>query len=84
MGAGSGVTSLVSRRFGEGRIGEANNIAGNAVILRLSVWALRLKVCTIFLVEPQMMGVFTFQGMGMGVRALVLTMSRIGRPGRRR
>jgi Na+-driven multidrug efflux pump len=35
----------------------------------------RAKVCT-FLVEPQMMGVFTFQGMGMGFRALALTMSR--------
>jgi len=45
-------------------------------LLCLSVWAVRARVCTIFLVEPQMMGVFTFQGMGMGFRALVLTMSR--------
>ena len=44
--------------------------------LELSVWALRLRVCTIFLVEPQMMAMFTFQGMGMGFRALVLTMLR--------
>ena len=44
--------------------------------LHLSVWAVRAKVCTIFLVEPQMMGIFTFQGMGMGFRALVLTMAR--------
>ena len=45
-------------------------------LLHLSVWALRLRVCTIFLVEPQMMAMFTFQGMGMGFRALVLTMMR--------
>ena len=44
--------------------------------LDLSVWALRLRVCTIFLVEPQMMAMFTFQGMGMGFRALALTMLR--------
>jgi putative MATE family efflux protein len=45
-------------------------------LLDLAVWALRLKVCTIVLVEPQMMGIFTFQGMGMGMRALALTMAR--------
>ncbi len=44
--------------------------------LALAVWALRLKVATIFLVEPQMMGVFTFQGMGMGFRAMVLSLAR--------
>jgi len=44
--------------------------------LNLAVWALRLKVATIFLVEPQMMGVFTFQGMGMGFRAMVLSLAR--------
>jgi len=51
-------------------------LAREADMLRLAVWAARMKVCTIFLVEPQMMGVFTFQGMGMGFRALVLTMTR--------
>ncbi|MBN1676290.1 MAG: MATE family efflux transporter [Kiritimatiellae bacterium] len=50
--------------------------ARDAELLRLGAWAVRAKVCTIFLVEPQMMGVFTFQGMGMGFRALVLTLSR--------
>lgn len=49
-------------------------LAREPELLRLSVWAARMKVCTIFLVEPQMMGVFTFQGMG--VRALVLTTTR--------
>ena len=51
-------------------------LARDADMLRLAVWAARMKVCTIFLVEPQMMGVFTFQGMGMGFRALMLTMTR--------
>jgi len=51
-------------------------LAREPALLRLSVWALRLRISTIFLVEPQMMAVFTFQGMGMGFRALVLTMSR--------
>lgn len=51
-------------------------LAHDPELLRLAVWAVRLKVCTIFLVEPQMMGLFTFQGMGMGFRALVLMMTR--------
>jgi len=51
-------------------------LAREPELLRLAVWAVRLKVCTIFLVEPQMMGVFTFQGMGMGFHALALTMTR--------
>jgi len=45
-------------------------------LLRLGVLALRLKMCTFFLIEPQMMAVFTLQGMGMGGRAMVLTMCR--------
>lgn len=51
-------------------------MARDPELLELAVWALRLKVCTIVLVEPQMMGTFTFQGMGMGLRALVLTTAR--------
>ena len=51
-------------------------MAPDPELLELAVWALRLKVCTIVLVEPQMMGIFTFQGMGMGTRALALTMAR--------
>jgi putative MATE family efflux protein len=45
-------------------------------LLRLSVLALRLKICTFFLVEPQMMAVFSLQGMGMGGRAMLLTIAR--------
>ncbi len=45
-------------------------------LARLAVWALRLKISTIFLVEPQMMAVGTFEGMGMGLRAMVLTLTR--------
>jgi putative MATE family efflux protein len=45
-------------------------------LARLGPLALRLRVCTFFLVEPQMMAVFMFQGMGMGGRAMALTMSR--------
>ena len=51
-------------------------MARDPELLELAVWALRLKVCTIVLVEPQMMGIFTFQGMGMGMRALLLTTAR--------
>lgn len=51
-------------------------MASEEKLLELAVWALRLKVCTIVLVEPQMMGMFTFQGMGMGLRALTLSMLR--------
>lgn len=45
-------------------------------LARLGPLALRLRVCTFFLVEPQMMAVFMFQGMGMGGRAMWLTLSR--------
>jgi len=45
-------------------------------LLRLGALSLRLKMCTFFLVEPQMMAVFTLQGMGMGGRAMLLTVSR--------
>jgi putative MATE family efflux protein len=43
---------------------------------RLSVLSLRLCMSTFFLVEPQMMAMFTLQAMGFGGRAMVLTMSR--------
>ncbi|MBI2302543.1 MAG: MATE family efflux transporter [Armatimonadetes bacterium] len=43
---------------------------------RLGVLSLRLTVCTFFLVEPQMMAVFSLQGMGMGGRAMWLTVWR--------
>lgn len=45
-------------------------------LLRLGVIALRLQLCTFFLVEPQMMAVFTLQGMGMGTWAMWLTLLR--------
>jgi putative MATE family efflux protein len=45
-------------------------------LLRLGVLSLRLKMCTFFLVEPQMMAVFSLEGMGMGGRAMLLIMSR--------
>jgi Na+-driven multidrug efflux pump len=45
-------------------------------LLRLGALSLRLKMCTFFLIEPQMMAVFSLQGMGMGGRAMLLTMSR--------
>jgi putative MATE family efflux protein len=45
-------------------------------LARLAPLALRLRVSTFFLVEPQMMAVFLFQGMGLGGRAMLLTMSR--------
>jgi MATE family, multidrug efflux pump len=50
--------------------------AREAELLRLGVLSLRLKMCTFFLIEPQMMAVFTLQGMGMGGRAMALTLSR--------
>ncbi len=45
-------------------------------LLRLGTLSLRLKMCTFFLIEPQMMAVFSLQGMGMGGRAMLLTTSR--------
>jgi putative MATE family efflux protein len=51
-------------------------VARDPELLRLGVLSLRLKMCTFFLVEPQMMAVFSLQGMGMGGRAMLLTMSR--------
>jgi putative MATE family efflux protein len=45
-------------------------------LLRLGVLSLRLKMCTFFLIEPQMMAVFTLEGMGMGGRAMLLILSR--------
>jgi putative MATE family efflux protein len=50
--------------------------AREAELLSLAVLSLRIRSSTLFLVEPQMMAVFTLQGMGMGTRALVLTLSR--------
>jgi len=45
-------------------------------LARLGPLALRLRICTFFLVEPQMMAVFLFQGMGFGGQAMLLTLSR--------
>jgi putative MATE family efflux protein len=45
-------------------------------LARLGPMALRWRVCTFFLVEPQMMAVFMFQGMGKGGQAMVLTLVR--------
>ena len=45
-------------------------------LARLAVLALRIKIATFFLVEPQMMAVFSLQGMGMGTRAMLLTLTR--------
>ena len=50
--------------------------AREAELLSLAVLSLRIRSSTMFLVEPQMMAVFTLQGMGMGTRALVLSLSR--------
>lgn len=45
-------------------------------LARLAPLALRFRVATFFIVEPQMMAVFMFQGMGMGGRAMALTLTR--------
>lgn len=45
-------------------------------LLKLGVLAFRLRVMTLFLVEPQMMGVASLQGMGKGVHAMLVTMSQ--------
>lgn len=50
--------------------------AKDAELARLAPLALRFRVSTFFLVEPQMMAVFMFQGMGMGGRAMALTLTR--------
>lgn len=50
--------------------------AREAGLLSLAMLSLRIRSSALFLVEPQMMAVFTLQGMGMGTRALVLTLSR--------
>ncbi len=50
--------------------------AHDAELQRLGVLALRLQISTFFLVEPQMMAVFTLQGMGKGAAAMWLTVSR--------
>ena len=50
--------------------------ADDPELLRLGMLSLRLKMCTFFLVEPQMMAVFTLQGMGMGGRSMLLTLIR--------
>lgn len=43
-------------------------------LIALAVLAFRLRVMTLFLVEPQMMGVASLQGMGKGVQAMTVTM----------
>ena len=45
-------------------------------LTQLGPLALRLRVSTFFLVEPQMMAVFMLQGMGFGGQAMLLTFSR--------
>jgi len=45
-------------------------------LARLGPLALRVRMSSFFLMEPQMMAVFLFQGMGMGGRAMTLTVSR--------
>ncbi|MBN1460157.1 MAG: MATE family efflux transporter, partial [Armatimonadetes bacterium] len=40
--------------------------AREAGLLSLAILSLRIRTCTLFLVEPQMMAIFTLQGMGMG------------------
>ena len=45
-------------------------------LIKLAVIAFRLRIVTLFLVEPQMMGVASLQGMGKGVQALMVTMTR--------
>jgi len=51
-------------------------IARDPALLELSVLSLRLKMCTFFIVEPQMMALFSLQGMGFGSRAMLITTSR--------
>ncbi|HUS80691.1 MAG TPA: MATE family efflux transporter, partial [Armatimonadota bacterium] len=48
MGAGAGVTSLVSRRFGERRLDEVNQIAGNAVVLPVLLGVSVAAICLAF------------------------------------
>ncbi|MEN6404187.1 MAG: MATE family efflux transporter, partial [Armatimonadia bacterium] len=43
-------------------------------LIKLSMLAFRLRVITLFLVEPQMMGVASLQGMGRGLQAMMVTM----------
>lgn len=45
-------------------------------LLALATLAFRLKIATLFLVEPQMMGMALLQGMGRGVQAMMLTLVR--------
>jgi len=45
-------------------------------LVRLAVIALRLRMATLFLVEPQMMGVASLQGMGKGLHAMLVTLVR--------
>ncbi len=45
-------------------------------LIRLAVMAYRLRIATLFLVEPQMMGVASLQGMGKGLHAMVVTLVR--------
>ncbi len=51
-------------------------LAREAELLDLATLALQLKLCTLFLVEPQMMAMFALEGMGFGGRAMMLNMSR--------
>jgi len=43
-------------------------------LLKLGVLAFRLRIMTLFIVEPQMMGVASLQGMGRGLQAMMVTM----------
>lgn len=45
-------------------------------LARLAPLALRLRISSFFLVEPQMMAVFMLQGMGFGGQAMLLTLGR--------
>ena len=48
MGTGAGVTSLVSRRFGEQKVDEVNHIAGNAVVLPVLLGVGVGSLCLLF------------------------------------
>jgi len=43
-------------------------------LIKLAVLAFRLRMVTLFIVEPQMMGVAALQGMGRGLQAMMVTM----------
>lgn len=51
-------------------------LAREQELLDLATLALQLKMCTFFLVEPQMMAMFALEGMGFGGRAMILNIAR--------